>query len=87
MVKSTSQIILSWSSKTTNSPREFSNILLGTLSLDVFLQLPWEQTVAYNSPNYSRYSPNITLLRIIGTPPVPVNEPEISRALERVFSF
>lgn len=33
------------------------------------------------------YSPDVTVLRIIGTPVVPMNEPEISRALESVFSF
>lgn len=49
MVKSTSQIILSWDSKTINSPQEFSNVLLEAPSLDVFLQLPWEQTVAYQT--------------------------------------
>lgn len=52
MVKSTSQLILSWDSKTINSPQEFSNVLLEAPSLDMFLQLPWEQTVAYNPPNH-----------------------------------
>lgn len=51
MVESTHQIILSWGSKTINSPWEFSNILLKALSLDVFLQLPWDQTAVCNSSN------------------------------------
>lgn len=87
MVKSTSQIILSWGSKNIDGLWEFSNILLEAPLLDAFLQLPWEQTLySIHQTILFIFWTNITVLWVIGTPLVPLNEPEVSRALESVIS-